>query len=279
MLGAALLLLPTGLAAAITLRVDPSPQDVVVGSTLSVELVISELGSGAAPSLSTFDLGIAFDDSILSFLGFTFGDPIVGDQLDLSGLGSVTDVGPSAGIVNLFELSLDSPADLNALQTGSKALQNGYRALFINAQDLVDGSGFTLSQLFVPWSTPPERRRSTSRERRRRGGHRPGDGVYAVVHEGRTQAASAAWLPPADVHALGLERVCLVLAGGPSERPAAPGNLDIHETRLPDHLHVLSLQESAPDSGRPESAVGSRTGAVPRRLPLAVSAVSSCVPV
>ena len=122
MLGAvAALLLLTGPAAAISLQVDPPIQQVAPGVTVQVGVVISGLGSGA-PSLSTLDLDVSFDPSILSFVSFTFGDPILGDQLDLSGGGSFTEVTSGAGVVHLVEVSLDSPGDLNALQADSFAL-------------------------------------------------------------------------------------------------------------------------------------------------------------
>ena len=54
--------------------------------------------------------------------GATFGDPGLGDQLDLLGLGSVSALAPGAGVVDLFELSLD-PADvLDTEQAGAFTL-------------------------------------------------------------------------------------------------------------------------------------------------------------
>ena len=99
------------------------------------------------------DLDVTFDDSILSFLGFTFGDPILGDQLDLSGLGSLTDVAPGAGTVNLFELSFDPPADLDSLQAGSftlgtlafLAISSGLSDLGLSVNALGDASGNPLT--------------------------------------------------------------------------------------------------------------------------------------
>src|SRR5262245_49587182 len=153
MLSAAVLLLATSHSGAITLGFDPSAQGVTVGSTVSVEVVISGLGAGAAPSLSTFDLDVTFDTGILSFLGFTFGDPSLGDQLNLSGLGSVISLTAGAGGVNLFELSFDTAADLDAFQAGSftlgtlsvSALSNGESALGIVVNALGDANGDSLA--------------------------------------------------------------------------------------------------------------------------------------
>jgi hypothetical protein len=48
-----------------------------------------------------------------------FVDVTWGDQLDLFGLGDVRTLTPGAGLVNLFELSLEAAADLDALQAPS----------------------------------------------------------------------------------------------------------------------------------------------------------------
>jgi len=107
---------------AITLSFNPLAQDVAVGSSTNVALVISGLADGAAPSLSTFDIDVGFDPSILAFSGAVFGDPMLGDQLDLFGLGSITLATPGVGSINLFEFSLDTASDLDTLQTSSFTL-------------------------------------------------------------------------------------------------------------------------------------------------------------
>ena len=96
----------------------PSSQSITVGTVVNVDIQISDLVSGLAPSLSTFDLDVGFDGSILNFNSAKYGDPVKGDQLDLLGLGSLNATTPGVGSVNLFELSLDSPSDLNSLQAG-----------------------------------------------------------------------------------------------------------------------------------------------------------------
>jgi hypothetical protein len=109
-------------ARAITLEIVPAVQDVALGGPVEVAIAISGLGDQAAPSLGTFDVDVTFDLGILSFGGVTFGDPVLGDQLDLFGLGSVTTTTPGSGLVNLFELSLDLPSKLDALQAGAFTL-------------------------------------------------------------------------------------------------------------------------------------------------------------
>jgi hypothetical protein len=112
------LLVMTDMVHAISIGFDPISQSVKAGDTIMTDVVISELGSGIAPSLSTFDIDVTFDDSHLSFVSTNFGN-----QLDLFGLGSITsDTLTGAGVLNLFELSFDLPADLDALQADSFTL-------------------------------------------------------------------------------------------------------------------------------------------------------------
>jgi len=102
-------------AQASPLQISVSPVFQVIGSggTAEVALGIVGLGDHHAPSLSTFDLEVFFDSTILAFNGFTFGDPVLGDQLDLLQLGSITTTIPGEGSVNVFELSLDPAEILN----------------------------------------------------------------------------------------------------------------------------------------------------------------------
>jgi hypothetical protein len=81
------------------------------------------LGNQTAPSLSAFDLGILYNPNYLSLIGVSFGDPILGDQLNLSGYGSLTTTTPGVAQGNLVEfaiavVSLDSESVLNSLQAG-----------------------------------------------------------------------------------------------------------------------------------------------------------------
>jgi hypothetical protein len=106
-------------AQAVSLSLEPSAQTVVLGNLVDVAVRIADLD---IPALSTFDLDISFDPGILTFSQATFGDPVLGDQLDILGLGSLTDAIPGVGVVNLFELSFDLPEDLTALQAPSFTL-------------------------------------------------------------------------------------------------------------------------------------------------------------
>jgi len=149
----ALFLLPVGSAAAIEISLSPSTQNVTLGDTVNVDVDITGLGDGAPLSLSIFDLDVTFDSSILDFNSVVFGDPVLGDQLDLFGLGGFTDVLPGAGFVNLFELSFDFASDLDTLQFGDftlatltfDSLAAGTSALDIFVNDLGDADGLPLT--------------------------------------------------------------------------------------------------------------------------------------
>ncbi len=155
-----LLLCSPGLAQAITLGFEPLFQKVSLGVSFDVALRIADLGDGAAPSLGVFDLDVTFDPTILGFSGVTYGDPLLGDQLDLFGLGSITATTPSVGTVNLFELSLDFPDDLDLLQAGSFTLATlnfdtlgiGVSPLGVSINALGDAYGDPLSATVSPGS-------------------------------------------------------------------------------------------------------------------------------
>lgn len=153
MLGVAALFLAALPSQAILLSIEPASQSASVGTTVSADVVISGLGAGSAPSLSTFDLDITFDPALLGLSGVTFGDPVLGDQLDLFGLGSFFGYTPGSGMVNLFELSFDSPTDLDDLQADSfilatltfNALDVGISALTMSVNALGDAYGDPLT--------------------------------------------------------------------------------------------------------------------------------------
>ena len=142
-------------ASAITISFNPSAQSVNVGSTATVDLIISGLGGGAAPSLGTFDLDIAFDSSIFTFNSATFGN-----QLDLFGLGDINSVILGVGTINLFELSVESAADLDSLQAEAftlarlsfTALNAGSSPLSISVNALGDSFGDPLRAALIAGS-------------------------------------------------------------------------------------------------------------------------------
>ena len=93
-----MLSLPSGAA---TLSVNPVSQTVNAGSSFNVELVVSGLSNGTAPSLAAYDLYFNYDPTLLSFNNASYGDPILGDQLDIALLGSFTITTPEADRVQI----------------------------------------------------------------------------------------------------------------------------------------------------------------------------------
>ena len=142
-------------AQATSLSFSPASQEVALGSPVTVDLMISGLGNGTAPSLGTFDLDVSFDPAILSLNGVFFGDPTLGDQLDLTGFGLLLPPvsTPGVGSVNLFELSLDSAQDIDLLQNSSFILASltfgsigvGITDLGITINNLGDSMGESLT--------------------------------------------------------------------------------------------------------------------------------------
>lgn len=114
---AAVMLLCGSLSAnAIMISVSPVAQAVNIGDSVFVDVVISDLNAGGPPTIGAFDLDVLFDTAILSFNNVVFGT-----GLDVLGLGSIQGVF-GTGPVNVFEVSLDTPADLRGLQPASFTL-------------------------------------------------------------------------------------------------------------------------------------------------------------
>jgi hypothetical protein len=140
-------------AQAATIAVTPGTQSVSAGSSFDLSVVISGLGNGAAPALGAFDFDVLFDSSLISLTGVSFGDPLLGDQLDIAALGSYTASASAApGQVNLVELSFDTVATLNNSQADSfvlavlsfDALNVGSSGVNLNNVLLGDASGNAL---------------------------------------------------------------------------------------------------------------------------------------
>ncbi|POZ53449.1 cohesin domain-containing protein [Methylovulum psychrotolerans] len=136
---------------AITISISPIVQTVTVGSSFDEAIILSGLGDHVAPSVGTFDLTVSFNATQLSFSGVTFGDPVLGDQLDLAGLGSLQLMTPDLGSVNLFELSFDEALALESLQADSFILATlSFQALAVGTDSL----NFTLNSLGDAFGNP-----------------------------------------------------------------------------------------------------------------------------
>lgn len=142
-------------AAAAVIGVTPVPGTVQVGQPVLVDLTISGLGAGGAPSLGVFDIDVSFDPLLLGLTTVTFGDPVLGDQLDVLGLGALNFITPGDGTVNLFELSFDTIDDLNLLQVGAftlarlsfNSLAPGTALFALNINALGDAQGNALLEI------------------------------------------------------------------------------------------------------------------------------------
>ncbi|HTF98056.1 MAG TPA: PEP-CTERM sorting domain-containing protein [Cellvibrio sp.] len=92
------------------------------GSTMAIDINISGLNNGAAPSLGAYDLDFNFDKTLFTFNQIIWGDRIKGNQLDLNNFGSLQLSHFSVGTINLFELSFDDIASLEDWQAGEFTL-------------------------------------------------------------------------------------------------------------------------------------------------------------
>ena len=92
------------------------------GAPVEIEIQISGLGTGSAPSLGAFDLVVSFDPLHLSLPSVAFGDPVFGDQLDVSGSGSFQLAVPGTGSQRVVEFSFDPEALLDAFQVDAFTL-------------------------------------------------------------------------------------------------------------------------------------------------------------
>ncbi len=114
--GASCLLVPS--AQAISLDFVPASQEVVVGTSVSVDIVISGLDL-AGEIVSAFDLDVTYDSTVLQATGVTFGtslgDPFFFDVVEDSDTST-------AGVVDFAALSFLSNLDLADLQGDSVTL-------------------------------------------------------------------------------------------------------------------------------------------------------------
>jgi hypothetical protein len=122
-----LLVVNVALGASFALTESASAQVLSIGSgtiapggTDTVDLNISGLGNGTA--LGAYDINVGFNPSVVNFSSAAFGDPSLGDQLNLQGYGTINAINPGNGTVELFELSLDDPGTLIGSQTSSFTL-------------------------------------------------------------------------------------------------------------------------------------------------------------
>ncbi|MEM8988277.1 MAG: hypothetical protein AAGC95_16295 [Pseudomonadota bacterium] len=107
-------------ASAVVVGFSPSAQTAGPSDTISLDLTVSGLGDGAAPSVGGFDFDILYDPSALTFdgyaLGTDLGDEGLFEQLDFS----FGDLG--GGLIDLASTSVLLDFDLDLLQGSSIVL-------------------------------------------------------------------------------------------------------------------------------------------------------------
>jgi len=106
-----------GLAGAVSLSLVPGAVAPATGGAFSLDLVVSGLGAGAAPSLGGYDVAVAYDATRVSFTGASFAGALGAVPAEAFA-GTVE--GP--GSVSLAAVSLLDPAALDALQPASFTL-------------------------------------------------------------------------------------------------------------------------------------------------------------
>ena len=136
----------------VALHLMPASQLVSAGQSVFTDVRIT--GLGTPPSVGAFDLAVSYDAGLLSFAAVSF-SPLLGD-VSLSE--ALTGFSLSPGIVEFAEVSLLTPAQLDALQSPNfmlttlsfQALESG-TATFSFASGVVDDAfGDKLTEIPEP---------------------------------------------------------------------------------------------------------------------------------
>ena len=97
----------------------PAVQPGATGDFVSMDLIVSGLGAGAPPSVSTFDVDIGYDMAAVAIDGWTFstelGDIGAGEAIDFS-------LGDLGGTLALSVVSFLLPFELDAIQGSTVTL-------------------------------------------------------------------------------------------------------------------------------------------------------------
>lgn len=109
-------------ANAISIDLIANQTAVNVGDSIEVQVRISGLSDASAPALGVYDVNFNYDASLFNFSSILWGDSTLGNQLDLSGFGSLQDSNSGLGWLSAFEISFDDAADLELLQAGEFTL-------------------------------------------------------------------------------------------------------------------------------------------------------------
>lgn len=109
-------------ANAISIDLIANQSSVNVGDSVEVQVRISGLNDASAPSLGSYDVNFNYDASLFNFNGIVWGDSLLGNQLDLSGFGSLQTTANGLGWLFASDASFDFADDLNDYQAGEFTL-------------------------------------------------------------------------------------------------------------------------------------------------------------
>lgn len=122
-------------AAAVMIGFSPSTLTYSAGDIIDVDVVVSDLGGDI---VSAYDMDIVYDDIVLLPFSVTFSGALGTPDVD-----TITGAFDLIGIVDAFEVSLLTDAELAAIQNGS-----GFTLFTIGFEALADGD---LSSLDFIW--------------------------------------------------------------------------------------------------------------------------------
>lgn len=109
-------------ANAISIDLIANQSSVNVGENIEVQVRISGLNDAGAPSLGSYDVNFNYDASLFNFSSIVWGDLLLGNQLDLSGFGSLQNTDSGLGWIFASDVSFDDAADLELFQAGEFTL-------------------------------------------------------------------------------------------------------------------------------------------------------------
>lgn len=144
-------MLGAGSANAVYISVVPVVSTVGTGDEVQVDFVVGDLTDNTAPSLGAYDLDVVFDGGLLQFTGISWGNQL--DQSQLGSLALLDDSAAAGGQLNVFEVSYDDIAILDAQQSASftlfslmfTALASGESQIDVDVLSLGDAEGNVLT--------------------------------------------------------------------------------------------------------------------------------------
>lgn len=133
-------------ANAVMISLFASPNVLELNENFTLDVVISDLGTGMSPSVGAFDIDVLFNNSVLQFNSAT-----IGDGLD-SWAGIFFSATEMGGTVSASDTALDDEATIDANQPDSfvlfslnfTALLSGTTELYLDIQSISNTAGTAL---------------------------------------------------------------------------------------------------------------------------------------